>query len=299
MNDASQPQNGGVGKPKRAPAGSRGPEQAYPDPPRSWTRAGILLGGWVAAWTGVLFFGMGLQAVAQAQDEERLPLGGQAVSRQLFHEVFLERDLDAAGDYLCDTYSGISLENITQNYLDWEDANGRAGVTIRVNEVSPQEFEVTIDYGPNDNLVIEGFTVITQAHDGDDCVDGITEREIEDTPSPTPDDSTTEPELTGQDAIKGYFDQIYQNQDVEAAESYQCEEYSGVSTSELLEIYSSHEHEGAGSTQYSLGIRATDSVAGQSDDFSVLVSLDDEEHPFVVVVDATTPTRCVTSVTAA
>ena len=275
---------------------NRGPEQAYPDPPRSWSRAGILLGTWVAAWAGVLFFGFGLQAVAQAQGEERLPMSGSTASLNLFHEIFVERDLGAAEALLCDTYSGMSPEDITKNYLEWEESNGRTGATIRVNDVTSNEFNVSIDYGPDSEPVIERFTVITQSRDGDDCVDHVSERESGTSPQPTPDDETSAPTLTGHETVSSYFDEIYRNQDAGSAESYQCERYSGLSTSDLLGIYSSHSHEGPGQTQYSLDVTARGSVPGQSDDFAVTVSLDDDEHAFMVVVDATTAQRCILSV---
>ena len=295
MNDVPRPGNDGARSAQRVPAGSRGPEQAYPDPPRSWTRAGILIGTWVAAWAGVLVFGLGLQAMAQGQDNDRLPLNGQAASRQLFHEMFLEKDLETAAKYLCDTYSGLPLETVQKKYMDWEAQNGRTGVTVSVNQVTPQEYEISIDYGPDNAVVIERFTTITQPREPDDCIDDLFEREQADTDVPSPDESPDAPEVSGREAIEGYFNRIFEDQDLEQAEVFQCDGYTGASASDLLEIFTSHEHEGAGSTLYSLSTNATGTTSS-TDEHSVVISLDDDKHTFKVIVDASTPKRCISSV---
>jgi len=290
VTDAPRPEH----RENRTRPGFRGPEEVYPDPPRSWTRAGILLVGWVAAWGAVFLFGLGLQAVAQAQADEKLPLGGQAVSRQFFYEIFLDRDLDAAGQFLCDSYSGLPIDGLSKKYLDWEAANGRTNVDISLNQVTDREFEISVDYGPSSAVVIERFTTITQPSEDDDCITDLYVR-ADDPVEPSPEETPDEPEISGRDAIDGYFDAIFRNQDAAAAEQYQCGEYSGVPISELLDIYTAHQ--GTGDVEYSLNVTATSSEEGKSDQYSIVVTLDRDEYSFSVLIDATTPQRCVASVT--
>ncbi len=301
MNNVPRPGNDGARSPQRAPAGSRGPEQAYPDPPRSWTRAGILIGTWVAAWAGVLVFGLGLQAMAHGQDDDPvLPGDSHAAVAGYFDSIFVYRDLSDAAALQCSDYNGPPPSELLAIVESWESANGeRSGIATIDVITDGHRHKVTAVYGQSGSPSRALFWG-EGAQEGDSyCVSQVTNREPDSSPGSEPDETTEAPGAS--ESVSDFLAHIFRDEDRTAAEAMQCTGYQGVALTDLLAIPASHSHEGGGETLYDRTLHPRVAPDGMNefapmDFFHAEVTLDKNSHEFMVMYDPEPGQQCIAAV---
>ncbi|GAA4912209.1 hypothetical protein LX16_2429 [Stackebrandtia albiflava] len=108
------------------------PAESYPDPPRSWRRAGLLFAAWAAAWTAVLILGLGWQVVAAPSGTgnpvEDDPVNPRDVTRKFFAAIFTEQDLSLAARLQCPDPPGLDPQEIWSAWqTDIGDYGGQVG----------------------------------------------------------------------------------------------------------------------------------------------------------------------------
>ncbi|MFD0557324.1 hypothetical protein ACFQ3B_09745 [Stackebrandtia endophytica] len=251
----------------------------------------------------MFLFGLGMQAVAQAQDDEKLPLDGQAATREFFRLALQTREFEAADQLLCSDYSGLTSEQLRNEFsalADAENAGGLREINVRQSEppTTPESFVVRVTYGDPSGPSVVVYESVTTANDDDDCIAQISEREP--TTEPEPSSSPTEPKVAAKDVVNTFTAAVFQDQDEALAESLQCSDYTGQSIDELLAIRANHD--GGDETRVKLDVTPhtkTEPYVTTHDRFKVLVDLDDDTYEFYVTTNPDDPQRCVSSVTIA
>ncbi|MGH8794558.1 MAG: hypothetical protein ACRDXX_18150 [Stackebrandtia sp.] len=241
--------------------------ESYPDPKRSWRRAGALLAGWAATWAAVAVMGMSWKAVADAGEESVLdepPASAQQAVGRFFTKIFEDRDLNAAKEVACPDYTEPSVEDLYAVLDDWEQENGEKSgnrsLDIKPVDGDAGKFTVTVTYGSSDNPQLRRYEASSVSADEEYCVSAV--EDVTPDPSDEPDPSEDpEPIRGAKDTAEGFFEAVFNGED---PKDWQCADYSGLEPDELLP-------EGEGDPSLSLDPRESD--FSDADRFFVEISL--------------------------
>lgn len=142
-------------------------EDNYPDPPRSWKRAGGLLGGWGITWIAVLVLGLAFQVVAQPagsgnpNDDE--PVDARDATRKFFSSILTENDMDRANELQCDDPPDLSAQDVLEV---WEDDYGKgARGTVNFRHDYPKADDVksfAVDVTYRDGNIVQGHSWLAE-----------------------------------------------------------------------------------------------------------------------------------------
>ncbi|THV41412.1 hypothetical protein [Glycomyces buryatensis] len=210
-------------------------EAEFPEPARTWTRVGALVGGWVlllalGGWVAPGFASGGSTEDTDPRDEAPTDAVNAAARYLRFGS---NNDASRAEDTLCDGASpeltAGDLDVIRETY--GEELGGISDIDVStdapVASADGISIAATVTYISQGGQRPEEFTVTVQ-EDGDSfCVYNAVQLEPEPTDEPG---SEVDPEALASDFIAT----VVRLRDSEAAAEYQCDTYTGPTPDDLI-----------------------------------------------------------------
>ena len=127
--------------PQQHNRGSQQPQEAeesYADPPRTWKRAGSLLGSWAVVWASILIAGLVFEGLVDASPDtitHEDPEDPKSAAWQYMDFALTKGNTEDAEGLECSEISGLSSKELVQSIKDWEKEQGvRASPTISFDE---------------------------------------------------------------------------------------------------------------------------------------------------------------------
>lgn len=265
-------------------------DENFQDPPRHWGRVGALVGVWAlvlggGAWFAPAFASGGSGENIDPRDEAATDAPGAALRYLRFSS---NGETSRAEDAVCDgsdpDLTPSDIDAIRDEYS--ETLGGLSGVDVSSEDPVTTEagivIEGTVFYVSEGQRRSEVFTVTVQEDDGEYCVsEAVRVNEPDD---PGQGEPTVEPETIASE----YLTQIFRHRDSEAAEEYQCADYSGLEVGDVEQALTDWEIINGEANAYLEGLpEPVEGSTGESEVLEAEVRLDglvSESYVFAVAV---------------